>query len=79
MSERSTAVLEEVLKWPSAERGDLAARLLESFDADTDADAQDAWADEIQLRIEEIRSSNVVGVPWAEARAQILNDDDNAR
>jgi putative addiction module component (TIGR02574 family) len=78
MSERTTAVLEEVLTWPSTERGDLAARLLESLDTDADADAESAWAEEIRNRIEDIRSGRVASVPWAEARLQILSDADDA-
>jgi putative addiction module component (TIGR02574 family) len=78
MSERATAVLAEVLRWPAAERGDLAARLLESLDAGADADAEAAWAEEIRTRLEDLQNGRATPVPWSEARRQILDDVDDA-
>ena len=57
------------------ERGQLAARLLESLDADADADAADAWDEEIRTRLEDVRSGRVTPVPWAKALRQIEADD----
>src|SRR3954447_19680782 len=62
MSERATTVLAEVLGWPADERGELAARLLESLDAGADADAAEAWDEEIRVRLEEVRSGKVTPV-----------------
>jgi len=75
MSERATTVLAELLRWPAAERGELAARLLESLDADADPDAAEAWDEEIRTRLEDVRSGRVTPVPWAEALRQIEADD----
>jgi putative addiction module component (TIGR02574 family) len=78
MAERTAAVLTEILAWPANERGDLAARLLQSLDADLDIDAAAAWDAEILTRLDDVRSGRVVGIPWADARAQILEDIDGA-
>jgi putative addiction module component (TIGR02574 family) len=78
MSERAAAVLTEVLNWPATERGDLAAKLLESLDPGADADAEVAWDEEIRQRLEEVRSGRVTPVSWTEARRQILEDGDDA-
>jgi putative addiction module component (TIGR02574 family) len=74
MSERAKSVLAEVLGWPVNERGDLAARLLESLDAGSDADAAAAWDEEIRTRLEDVRLGRVTPVPWAEALRQIEAD-----
>ena len=78
MSDRATRVLAEVLGWPADERGELAARLLESLDAGADPDAAEAWGEEIRTRLEEVRSGKVTPVPWDEARRQIEADGDGA-
>jgi putative addiction module component (TIGR02574 family) len=67
-------VLAELLGWPADERGELAARLLESLDAGPDADAAAAWDEEIRTRLEDVRSGRVAPVPWAEALRQIEAD-----
>jgi putative addiction module component (TIGR02574 family) len=77
MSERTTTVLTEVLGWPADERGELAARLLESLDTDVDADAGAAWDGEIRARLDQVRSGQVTPVPWAEALRQIQADADD--
>ena len=78
MSERTAAVLTEVLGWPEAERGDLVARLLESLDPGADDDAEVAWGEEIRTRLEDVRAGRDTPVPWEEARRQILDDVDDA-
>jgi putative addiction module component (TIGR02574 family) len=75
MSERAAAVLTEILGWPAPERGDLAARLLESLDTGADPDADAAWDEEIRQRLDDVRAGRATPVPWSEARRQILDDD----
>jgi putative addiction module component (TIGR02574 family) len=74
MSERAAAVLAEVMGWPADERGDLAARLLDSLEVGSDADAAAAWDEEIRERLEDVRSGRVTPLPWAEALRQIEAD-----
>lgn len=76
MSERATSVLTEVLGWSADERGELAARLLDSLDPAPDDGAEAAWAAEVRARLADLRAGRVTPVPWAEARQQILADDD---
>ena len=74
MSSNATQLLAEALRLPESERGDLAARLIESLDPAVDDDAPAAWSAEIQQRIEELRTGQVKAVPWPEARQMILDD-----
>jgi putative addiction module component (TIGR02574 family) len=78
MSPRATDLFAELIQLPEGDRGELAARLLESLDGGPDPDADAAWADEIKARLEDVRSGRVTPVPWDEARRQILADDGDA-
>jgi putative addiction module component (TIGR02574 family) len=79
MTPAADKLLDPLLQLPEADRGELAARLLESLDPGADADADAAWDEEIRTRVEDVRSGRVTPVPWPEARAQILADDDGGR
>lgn len=59
------------------EREGLVARLVESLDGPPDADVEQAWADEIARRLEDIRSGKEKGIPWEEARKRIFGDHDD--
>jgi len=79
MTTAANQLLSTLLQLTPDDRAELAARLLESLDSEVDADADDAWDQEIAKRIEEVRTGQVKPVSWAEARAQILADDDGNR
>lgn len=73
MSALAEEILDVALKLPDADRATLAARLIESLDEEEIEDGRDdAWAIEIQRRLDEIRSGAVRTVPWATARKMIL-------
>jgi putative addiction module component (TIGR02574 family) len=74
MTDRAARVLVEALNLPAEERGELAARLIESLDAGADADSAAAWEAEIQLRLEQLRTGEAKAIPWPEARRLILED-----
>ncbi|VTR95597.1 Addiction module component family protein OS=Myxococcus stipitatus (strain DSM 14675 / JCM 12634 / Mx s8) GN=MYSTI_06622 PE=4 SV=1: Unstab_antitox [Gemmata massiliana] len=76
MTQTVSAILETLLQLPTEDRGELAARLLESLDAGNDEGAESEWAAEIQTRVEDLRSGKVKTVPWSTAREQILDDTD---
>ena len=78
MTEPPSQLLAEALRLPDEQRGDLAARLIESLDPTVDADAEAAWGEEIRQRLDELDSGAVSPVPWSEARRQILDDADEA-
>src|SRR5947209_5071263 len=51
MNGTSSQLLAEALRLSEAERSEFAARLIESLDADTDADSAAAWDEEIRRRV----------------------------
>jgi putative addiction module component (TIGR02574 family) len=77
MSANAMDLLARALQLPEKERGELAARLIESLETGADEGAEAAWSEEIKKRVEELQSGQAKGVPWPEARALILKDDDD--
>lgn len=71
MSERARHVLDEALRLPLTERAKLAAELLASVDGEPDADAEAAWALEIERRAERALSGESQGKDWPIVRAEI--------
>jgi putative addiction module component (TIGR02574 family) len=73
MKPEEERVIEGALRLPKSARAALAARLLDSLDVEIDADAEEAWDNEIARRLEEVDSGKVKTIPWPEARRQILD------
>jgi putative addiction module component (TIGR02574 family) len=67
----SKQLLIEALRLAPEERAALAGELLDSLDAEVDADAEAAWAAEIRSRVIEVDSGRARTVPWSEARRRI--------
>lgn len=78
MTNKAAQVLEAGLQLPEDERGDVAARLIESLDTNGDGDIEAAWSAEIQKRIEELRQGKVKPLSWAEARRIIVEGSDES-
>jgi putative addiction module component (TIGR02574 family) len=76
MTDKAAKLLAEALHLSESERGELAARLIDSLDPTAEADVEAAWAAEIQQRIEELDTGQARPVPWPEARRAILEDSD---
>jgi putative addiction module component (TIGR02574 family) len=74
MTQIARELLTEALRLPPSERGELAARLIESLDETSDDDIEAAWSAEIQKRLEEIQTGQVQPLPWSEARRLIQED-----
>jgi len=72
MSAKGQKLLEEALTLPADERADLAATLIESIEEAEDEGVEEAWAEEIGRRIQEVESGAVKTIPWSEARLRIL-------
>ena len=72
MSGKGQRLLEEALALPPNERADLAANLLDSLDEGEDEGVEEAWAQEIGRRVEEVESGRVKPIPWSEARERLL-------
>jgi len=68
MSSQLDAVQEQALQLSPEERAQLADRLLASLFEDREV--EDAWAAEVERRIEEIESGRAALVPAAEAIAR---------
>ena len=79
MSRKAQKVLEEALTLPPPERADLAATLLDSLDEQEDEGVEEAWAREIERRIQEVESGAVKMLPWSEARRRLRARLDAAR
>ena len=79
MSRKAEKVLEEALTLSPPERADLAASLLDSLDEQEDEGVEQAWAREIERRIQEVESGAVKMIPWSEARRRLRARLDAAR
>ena len=67
-------VTTEALNLPSKDRAVLTRALIQSFDeepADDPADVEQAWHDEVNRRVEEIKSDRVKGIPAEEVFAKL--------
>ena len=71
MTQPASELLAEALHLSPSERGELAARLIESLDPTVDEDIEAAWSAEIQKRLEELQTGQVQPIPWSEARRRI--------
>jgi putative addiction module component (TIGR02574 family) len=71
MEQDLSIILRQALSLPPAMRAALAGSLIDSLDDVPDETAEAAWAEEIQKRLDEIRSGRVRLVPWPEARIRI--------
>ena len=78
MTPATDELLEQALRLSPNERGDLAARLIDSLDPADELDVEAAWGEEIQRRLHDFKSGAVKGIPWPEARRMILEEDDES-
>jgi putative addiction module component (TIGR02574 family) len=62
--DRSPRDLEtEALNLPASSRARLAERLIASLDQDVDSDAEQAWLEEAERRLDELEAGRAQGVP----------------
>jgi putative addiction module component (TIGR02574 family) len=71
MSPRLRHILEEALTLTSPERAELAVELAASIDGGGDADAQSAWAAEIERRARRALAGESRGEDWESVRTRI--------
>lgn len=72
MTAKAVRLLEEALQLPPTSRADLASTLIRSLDDERDADAETAWAAEIDRRVAELDSSKVKTIPWRKVEEKLL-------
>ena len=53
----------KALRLPPKERARLAQRLISSLDPESDHDAEQAWLEEAERRLDELESGKVAGIP----------------
>ena len=72
MSPEASEVLAKAMQLSSHERGQLIDRLVETLDDEpADPDAEEAWAQEIKRRVDDIRSGKVKLIPGEEVMREI--------
>jgi putative addiction module component (TIGR02574 family) len=71
MGEPARDILSAALRLSTSDRAEVAAELLASLDGEADPDVDQAWAAEIERRIERVRSGQAQGRPWAEVRDEL--------
>jgi putative addiction module component (TIGR02574 family) len=71
MAEDATELLTHALKLPPAARAALAGSLIDSLDTEIDEDAEEAWRNEISLRVRDLDSGAVPTVAWDQVRRQL--------
>ncbi|MGH9456881.1 MAG: addiction module protein [Thermoanaerobaculia bacterium] len=71
MTETAAKLLHEALRLSDSERAELAAKLIESLDAQSDEDVDAAWAAEIERRCALLDSGEAVTSDWSDVRRRI--------
>jgi putative addiction module component (TIGR02574 family) len=74
MSEAVRRIIDHAMKLDDSERAVVAAELIASLDGPADADAEQAWAVEIDRRLAEIESGDAEFTSWTELRARIQRE-----
>lgn len=73
MDSAVSKILETALKLPQEARAALAGSLIESLDEAVDENVEQAWADEIARRVQDLDSGKAKPIPWSKARRLILS------
>ena len=73
MTEEASAILKKALALPRDARAAIADTLLESLETSPpDEGVEQAWAEEIQRRVEDIDSGRVQLIPYEEVRRRLM-------
>jgi putative addiction module component (TIGR02574 family) len=75
MTRTAEQLLSDALTLSESERAELAAKLLDTLDPESDEGYAQAWEAEIRTRVEELDSGKVQAVPWQTAREMIRQGD----
>ncbi len=72
MAKLAEELYKKALDLDERERAALAARLIESLDAEVEEGVEAAWLAEVERRMEELDSGKVQTIPWEELRARLF-------
>jgi hypothetical protein len=73
MAPEAAELLTNAHSLPAEERAKLAHELLLSLDGGADADAAEAWVNELQRRAGEVREGSVATEDWATVKARLID------
>jgi putative addiction module component (TIGR02574 family) len=79
MTSTAQKVLEEAMRLEPKERAELAGRLLESLEPESEEGVAEAWLTEIERRMAELDSGSAQSVPWEQVRARLYGSDAASR
>lgn len=71
MAQNVAELLKDALSLPLEARATLVDYLLGSLDVQVDPGAEEAWRDEIHLRLQQIDSGAAKLIPWDDARRRL--------
>jgi len=72
MSPSAADLLKQALALGESDRATLAGALIESLETTVDEGADEAWAEEIRRRVEELDAGAVETVAWSEVRERLF-------
>ena len=76
MSSQQQPLFDAALLLPEFERGELAARLMDTLQAIPEF--HEEWDDEIRLRLDDMQSGRDQGIPWEQVRKELMDIRDAA-
>lgn len=79
MSTQFQSIFDAALLLPESERGELAARLMDTFDDDSEEAEEAAMAEELQRRIDDGTSGRIQTIPFEVVLRRMQEDIDAAR
>jgi putative addiction module component (TIGR02574 family) len=71
MARDAAQILHEAMELPAEARAALADSLLSSLEEEIDADAEQLWRQEIELRLASLNDGSVQLLPWSEVQARL--------
>ena len=74
VSDPAQKVLHDALELDSPDRAHVAAELIASLDGPADADVDEAWAAEIERRVQEVEEGTAELSSWEDVRLRLGNE-----
>jgi len=71
MSPEASDLLKKAMALPVAERAALANTLLDSLET-ADQSVEEAWDEEVERRMKDLKAGRAVTVPWEKLHAELL-------